>query len=119
MLYYSFHLEPMTMLHLKSPQHILDTLIPAGPPRPQDIDPELVTISRADTNASAARQMFIQELMNSNWAEIYHVNIYSPNDIQTTPTFNPNGRGIMIHRIHHSSQESPQEFVRYSFTPGI
>jgi hypothetical protein len=119
MLYYSIHLEPMTMLQLKSPQHILDTLIPAGPARPQDIDPELVTISRADTNASAARRRFIQELITSNWAETYYVNIYSPNDIQTTPTFNPNGRGIMINRIYHSSQESTQEFVRYSFTPGI
>ena len=119
MLYYSIHLEPMTILHLQSPQHILDTLIPAGPARPQDIDPEVVTISRADTYASAARLRFIQELMTINWAEIYHVNIYSPNDIQTTHTFNPNGRGTMINRIFHSSQESPQEFVRYSFTPGI
>lgn len=119
MLYYSyFHLEPMTMLHLKSPQHILDTLIPAGPARPQDIDPELVTISRADTNASAAPRRFIRELMNIDWAEIYHVYNYSPNDIQTTSTFNPNGRGMMIHNIYPSSQ-SPQEFVRYSFTPGI
>ena len=119
MLYYSFHLEPMTMLHLKSPQHILDTLIPAGPARPQDIDPELATIRRAYINASPARLGFIQELMNSNWAEIYHVNIYSPNDIQTTHTINPNGRGVMINRIYHSSQESRQEIVRYSFTPGI
>jgi hypothetical protein len=119
MLYYSyFHLEPMTMLHLKSPQHILDTLIPAGPARPQDIDPELVTMSWADINASGAPGRFVRELRNIDWAEISHVYNYSPNDIQTTSTFNPNGRGTVIHNIYPSSP-SQQEFVRYSFTPGI
>ena len=121
MLYYSIYLEPTTMLHLKSPQHILDTLIPAGPARPQDIDPELLNLRRAATNASLRRQSrFIEELvMNTNWAETLIENIFGPYDIQTTHTFNPNGRGTMIKSIYHRSQETPQEFVRYSFTPGI
>jgi hypothetical protein len=97
-----------------------DTLIPAGPARPQDIDPELATImANANANANPPRTLFIRELMTTNWAETYTVHIYSPNDIRTIPTFNPNGRGIMFTRIYHSSQDIPREFVSYSFTPPL
>ena len=120
MLYYSyFHIEPTMMLHLKSPQHILDTLIPAGPARPQDINPEVVTMSWADVNASGAPERFVRELRGIDWAEVSHVYHYSSNDIQTTSTINPNGRGTLINDIQLSGQGPRREYFRYSFTPGI
>ena len=118
MLYYSIDIEPITRLQLKD-EHLLDPLISAELRGPQDVDPELANLRRAEMNASRARQRFLEQIMTSNWAETRIEHVFSHNDIQIRSSINPNGRGVIFHSIYHHSQQVSQEFISYSFRPGI